>query len=91
MTLDSPRQGRSIPPRRATLACLPALVLALACSEEVEPPLEAPPDLSTEAERVAISPAEYSTEMAFVGFAPRPVRLFARFVHQTSEKYLERS
>jgi hypothetical protein len=91
MTLDSPRQGRSIPPRRATLACLPALALALACSEEVEPPLEIPPDLSTEAERVAISPAEYSTEMAFVGFSPRPLRLFARFVNRTTEKYLERS
>jgi hypothetical protein len=91
MTLDLPRQGRSVPPRRATLACLPVLALALACSEEVEPPLEIPPDMPTETERVAISPAEYATEMAFVGFAPRPLRLFARFVHRTSEEYLERS
>jgi len=91
MTLDLPRQGRSVPPRRAALTCLPVLALALACSEEVEPPLESPPDMPTETERVAISPAEYATEMAFVGFAPRPLRLFARFVHQTSEEYLERS
>ncbi len=91
MTLDSPRQGRSIAPRRAPLACLPALALALACSEEIEPPLEAPPAVSTETERVEISPAEYSTEVAFVGFAPQPLRLFARFVHQTSQNYLERS
>ena len=91
MTPDSPRQERSVPPRRAALACLPALALALACSEEAEPPLEVHADVSTETERVAISPAEYSTEMAFVGFAPQPIRLFVRFVHQTTEEYLERS
>ncbi|MEJ2312225.1 MAG: hypothetical protein P8Y10_10900 [Gemmatimonadales bacterium] len=91
MTLDLPRQRRPVRPRRAALACLPALALALACAEEVEPTLETPPDDSTQAERVAISPAEYSTEMAFVSFAPRPFRLFARFVNRTSEEYLERS
>lgn len=91
MTLDSPRPGLFFRARTAARACLPALVLALACSEEVEPPLEAPPDVSTETERVAISPAEYSTEMAFVSFAPQPLRLFARFVNRTSEEYLERS
>jgi hypothetical protein len=47
--------------------------------------------VSTETERVAIAPAEYSTEVAFVGFASQPLRLFARFVHHTSENYLERS
>lgn len=91
MTLVSPRPRRSVPARSAACVCLPALVLALACSDDVEPPLEAPPDASAESERVAISPAEYSTEMAFVGFAPQPLRIFARFVNQTSEEYLERS
>lgn len=91
MNLDLPRLVRCVPPRLATLAGLPALALGLACSAEVEPGLETPRDEATDAERVAIAPAEYSTELVFVGVAARPLRLYSRFVNQTTEQHLQRS
>ncbi len=66
------------------------LVLLAACTAEPEtaagPPLEA----EDEPEQIGVVPAEYATDIAFVGFAAEPVRLYARFVNETSETTLER-
>jgi hypothetical protein len=71
-------------------ASLVALALLSACEAEPETPANAPLEAEAEPEQIAVVPAEYATDIAFVGFAAEPVRLYARFMNETSESMLQR-
>ncbi|UCG76265.1 MAG: hypothetical protein JSV95_02890 [Gemmatimonadota bacterium] len=83
---------RLTPPRRPGL--LVGLLLAGACSPDAEPLEEPPRDprevIAGRPDAPSPTPAEYATELAFVGFARQPVRLYARFVNETSADTLLR-
>lgn len=66
------------------------LLTLMACGSEPETPADPPPEAAGEPEEIAVVPAEYATDIAFVGFAAEPLRLYARFVNETSENTLER-
>ena len=89
MTEKRSRRG----PRAPRCFRPPSLVLLgflAACETRPETPADVPPAADADAEPVAVVPAEYATDVAFVGFAAEPVRLYARFVNETSESTLKR-
>lgn len=89
MRLDPP-QLRRWKPIRAALPLLGALALLPAACAEESPPAEDVPTIELEDEQPEVAPAVYATEVAFVGFAGKPLRLYARFVNETSESGIAR-
>jgi len=75
---------------RRWVPSLAILVIGAACAEEAPQPTSDPTDPPREPEEISVVPAEYATEIAFVGFASEPLRLYARFVNKTTESELER-
>lgn len=87
------RNASRLEPRalwRRSVPSLAVLVIGAACGERAPQPASDRSRPPPEPEEISVIPAEYATEIAFVGFASEPLRLYARFVNETTESELER-